>query len=66
LVGLLGWGISSLQGHYLHRARQTQKKHRHASMCVVGFEPTIPVFKQEKLFRGLDHTATVIGLFYLY
>jgi hypothetical protein len=27
----------------------------------MGFEPTIPVFEQEKTFHALDHATTAIG-----
>jgi hypothetical protein len=30
-------------------------------MTQVGFEPTIPVFKQVKTVHALDRTTTVIG-----
>jgi hypothetical protein len=32
-------------------------------MPCVGFEPTIPMFKQAKTFHALDRAATVIGLY---
>jgi hypothetical protein len=60
-VGLLGLGISSLQGRYLHRTAQTQNKRRQTSMPWVGFEPTIPVFQRAKTFHASDRAATVIG-----
>jgi hypothetical protein len=60
LVGLLGWRISPSQGRYL---TQTQNKRRQTSMSWVGFEPTIPVFKQAKTFHAIDRTTTVIGQF---
>jgi hypothetical protein len=56
LVGLLGWGISLLQGRYLH-------KHRHTSVPWAGFEPMIKVFKQAKTVCALDCMATVISSF---
>jgi hypothetical protein len=31
-------------------------------MHQLGFEPTIPVFKREKMVHALDHAATVIGI----
>jgi uncharacterized membrane protein len=31
-------------------------------MPVVGFEPTIPMFKQAKTVHALDNAATVIGI----
>jgi hypothetical protein len=40
-----------------HRTIQTQNKRTHTSMSLVGFEPTIPVFKQAKTV----HAASVIG-----
>jgi shikimate 5-dehydrogenase len=30
-------------------------------MPLVGFEPTIPVFKRAKTFHALDRAATVTG-----
>jgi hypothetical protein len=60
-VGLLGWGISLLQGYYLHKPTQTQNKHRQTSMPQMGFEPIIPVFEQAKTFHASDHVATVIS-----
>jgi hypothetical protein len=59
-VGLLGRGISTLQGRYLHRTAQTQNKSRQTSMPWMGFELTIPVFEQAKTVRALDRAATVI------
>jgi hypothetical protein len=53
-VGLLGWGICPLQGHYLHRTTQTWNKRRQTSMPWVGFKPTIPMFEQVKTFHALD------------
>jgi hypothetical protein len=50
-----------LQGHYLHRTTQTQKKRGQTYMPRVVFEPTIPVFEGEKKFHVLDHATTVIG-----
>jgi hypothetical protein len=33
-------------------------------MSRFGLEPTIPVFERVEIFRILDRTATVIGLFF--
>jgi hypothetical protein len=52
-VGLLGWGISQSQGHYLHRTTQTQNKRRQTFKASVGFEPTIQVFERAKTFHAL-------------
>jgi hypothetical protein len=41
---------------------QTQNKHRQTSMPWVGFEPTIPAFKQTKTVHALDRAATVTGM----
>jgi hypothetical protein len=51
LVELLELVISPSQGHYLHRTTQTQNKRRQTSMPLVGFKPTIPVFKRAKIFH---------------
>jgi hypothetical protein len=59
-VGLLGRGISSSQGRYLHRTTQAQNKRRQTSMPWVGFEPMIPAFERAKTVHALDRTATVI------
>jgi hypothetical protein len=53
-VRLLGRGISPLQGRYLHRTTQTQRKHTQISMPWVGFEPMILVFERAKIFRALE------------
>jgi hypothetical protein len=53
-VGLLGLGISSPQGRYVHRTTRT-------SLPRVGFEPTTPVLERAKTFHALDCTAIVIG-----
>jgi hypothetical protein len=45
----------------IHRTTQTQNKRTQTSMPLVGFEPTIPVFEQEKTVRASDRAATVIG-----
>jgi hypothetical protein len=47
LVGLLGWGISSTQSRYLHRATQTQNKH------------TIPLLRRARTFQALDRAVTL-------
>jgi hypothetical protein len=43
------------------RTTQTQNKCTQTSMPRVGFEPTIPVFEQEKTVHASDRAATVIG-----
>jgi hypothetical protein len=35
-------------------------------MPLVGFVPTIPVFKRAKTFHALDRAATVTGNLYVY
>jgi hypothetical protein len=60
-VGLLGRGISSSQGHCLHRTTQTQNKRTQISMPRVGFEPTIPVFERAKTVHALDRAVIVLG-----
>jgi hypothetical protein len=35
-------------------------------MPLVGFEPTIPVFKRAKTFHDLDRSTTVTGSFNTY
>jgi hypothetical protein len=64
-VGLLGRGISPSQGRYLRRTTQAQNKRTQASMPLVGFEPTIPVFERGKMVHALDRTATAIGLVFI-
>jgi hypothetical protein len=44
-----------------HRTAETQNKRTETFMPQVGFEPTIPVFKQAKTVHILDGAATVIG-----
>jgi hypothetical protein len=60
-VGLLEWGISPSQGHHLNRTTQTQNTRGQTSMLLVGFEPTIPVFKRAKTFHALDRADTANG-----
>jgi hypothetical protein len=50
-VGLLGRGISPLQGRYLHT-----KQHKPR----MGFEPIIPLFDRVKTIHASDRMATVI------
>jgi hypothetical protein len=42
-----------------HKQRRTC---RQTPMARIGFEPTIPVFEQKKIYRSLHHAATVMGL----
>jgi hypothetical protein len=51
----------------LHARRTTHKhnKHTQTSMLQAGFEPTIPVFEQPKIFHTLDRPASVIGSIYV-
>jgi hypothetical protein len=44
-----------------HRKTQTQNKRTQTSMPEVGFEPTAPIYEQEKTAHSLDRVATVIG-----
>jgi hypothetical protein len=60
-VGLPGRGISPSQGRHLHRTTQTQNNRRHTSMPWVGFDPSIPVFKEVKTVHALHRAAIVIG-----
>jgi hypothetical protein len=64
-IGLLGRGISTSQGLYLHTEHktETQNKWTHIQMAMprVGFEPTIPVFGRAKTVYVLDRAATVVG-----
>jgi len=48
-------GISSSQGHYLHRTAQ------HTSMPRAEFEPTIPVFEWLKTVRALGRVGIGTG-----
>jgi hypothetical protein len=53
--------ISSSQDRYLHRTTQTQQKRGETSMLLVGFELTIPIFEQARIFHTLDGAVTVTG-----
>jgi hypothetical protein len=48
------------------RDNTNTEKRGQSSMPRVGFELTIPVFKRAKVFRVLDHAATLIGLIHFY
>jgi hypothetical protein len=61
LVRLLGQGISTSQGRYLHTSTQIQKKRTQISMPPVGLEPTTRMFERARTVHVLDRTATVIG-----
>jgi hypothetical protein len=61
-IGLLEWGISPSQRHYLHTEQHKQNKHTQTSMPWMRFEPMIPVFKRAKTVHTLDLAATVIGI----
>jgi hypothetical protein len=60
-VGLLGWGISPSQGHYLHTEKRKHSIIAQTPMPPIGFEPTIPVFKQAETVHAFDHEATAIS-----
>lgn len=49
-VGLLGRGISSAQGHYLHKIAQTQNKGTQTSISPVVFEHTIQCLSGQRQF----------------
>jgi hypothetical protein len=42
------------------RTTQTQKKSANASMCRMGFEPTIPMLQRVKALHAPNSVATVI------
>jgi hypothetical protein len=46
-----------------YRTTRTQNKCTQTSMPRVEFEPTIPAFEREKIFRASDRAATVTGYF---
>jgi hypothetical protein len=56
-VGLLGRGISLIQGLCLH----TEQRHRDIH-AMSGFRTTVPVFEREKTVNALDHAVPVIGI----
>jgi hypothetical protein len=60
-VGLLGRGISSSEGRYLHRTTQIQNTRTQTSVPRMGFEPTISVFERAKTVHALDRASTVTG-----
>jgi hypothetical protein len=60
-VGLLGRGISSLQGRYVHTEQRKQNIPTQTFMPRVGFEPRIPVFERAKTVHASDRAATLIG-----
>jgi hypothetical protein len=62
--GPFGRGISTSQGHCLHRTTQSRNKRTQTSMPRVGFEPTIQVFERAKTVHGLIRTATMIFIGY--
>jgi hypothetical protein len=48
---------------YTQNNTKTEKMHAiQTSMSWVGFEPTIPLFKQAKTVHALGRAATVIGI----
>jgi hypothetical protein len=55
-AGILGRGISSSQGRYLHTGQ-----HKQTSIPSTRFEPTIRAFEGEKIVHALDCAATVMG-----
>jgi hypothetical protein len=65
-VGLLGRGISPLQGRYLHTEKHRHNKRTQEFMPRVGFQPMIPVFERAKTVHALDRAATVIGRIVVY
>jgi len=58
LVGVLGQGISSMQGLYLHNTN----KRGYTSMPRAGFEIVIPVLERLKTVHALDVAAIGTGL----
>jgi hypothetical protein len=52
-AGLLGRGISSLQGRYLHTEQHKQNKRTQTFMPRVGSESTTPVFERSKTVHCL-------------
>jgi hypothetical protein len=60
MVGLLGRGISTSQGRYLHTEQHKQNERTHTSMPPMGFEPTTPVFERAKTFHAIYHAAAAM------
>jgi hypothetical protein len=58
-TGLLGRGISTTQGLYLHRIQHG--KRWHTSMTRGEFEPTTLLFERSKTKRALDYAAIGTG-----
>jgi len=46
LVGLLGWGISPMQGLYWNTGQHNTETCRHTPMPRAGFEPTNSIFQR--------------------
>jgi hypothetical protein len=60
---LLGWGISSSQGLYLHTGQHKQNKHTETFMPRLGFKPITIAFELAKRVHALDRADSVIGIF---
>jgi hypothetical protein len=63
-VGMIPWAGDQPVARPLPspRTAKTQNKRTQTSIPQVGFQPTIPVFKQAKTLYALDRAATVIGI----
>jgi len=48
LIGLLGRGMSPMQGLYVHTGQRNTEKRGHTSMPRVGFEFTVPLSERPK------------------
>jgi hypothetical protein len=67
LVGLLGWGISPIQGLYQNTGQHNTETRRHTSMPRAGFEPVISMFQLLLTVHSLDRLAIETGpMIYLY
>jgi hypothetical protein len=60
-VGLLGQGISPLQGRYLHTGQNKQNKRTQTFMPQAGFERMIPLFERTNTVHASDSATTLIG-----
>jgi hypothetical protein len=62
-VGRISWTVDQpvVRSLPTHRTTQTYNKWTPTFTPLVGFEPTIPVFEQEKTVHALDRADAVIG-----
>jgi hypothetical protein len=60
-VGLLGRGISPLQGRYLHTEQHKHRINAHRHPCLKWESNPHSVFDRARTVHALDRAATVIG-----